>query len=360
MRLKDHILFDLNFRSSIIPDTCSPEWNNEEWIVRNIPSTAKLFVVLFDKDDEKLLDDHIGQFDVNNIINYQAPDGGHKIKDIFGNNHGCFFLSIESMRSSEESKRLPKYTFDGPCRYFRHDSLAFGRLTVINSELIYSTWKIQMKRISVFFPPHEKQHWNKKYRVAQAIFGKCPISLASQTAIRVAHKALYGKTLKHTTSGRLDTADDLWKYVFTDKTAHKIKPCVYTYVIDNHTWRFSETGNRFFTDMSSKHALLANGSKYVRYAGEFHPQPKHGWDRCNDEWELVIDNGSGTYAPSADLLENLKELLSFNFPGLSVITYDFKDPKLKESREQLKAAIEAYKAKAVTVDQLVVNFPTPL
>jgi hypothetical protein len=37
----------------------------------------------------------------------------------------------------------------------------------------------------------------------------------------------------------------------------------------------------------------------VRYAGEFHPRPKYGWERWNDEWELVFNNGSGTYSPDA-------------------------------------------------------------
>jgi hypothetical protein len=127
-------------------------------------------------------------------------------------------------------------------------------------------------------------------------------------------------------------------------------------VIDNNTWRFSETGQQFFTDFASKHALLANGSESVRYAGEFHPRPKYGWNRCDDEWELVFDNGSGTYAPTADLLENLKELLLYNFPGLNVVTYDYKDPKLKESIEQLKSEMKKEKHITPTLDQLVSRF----
>ncbi len=124
-------------------------------------------------------------------------------------------------------------------------------------------------------------------------------------------------------------------------------------MIDDHTWRFSETGRRFFTDFASKHALLANCSESVRYAGEFHPRPKYGWNRCDDEWELVFDNGSGTYAPNADLLVNLKELLLFNFPGLNVVTYDYNDSRLKESMELLKVAMEKYNPITPTLNQLV-------
>ncbi|CAF3014614.1 unnamed protein product, partial [Rotaria sp. Silwood2] len=95
----------------------------------------------------------------------------------------------------------------------------------------------------------------------------------------------------------------------------------------------------------------------VRYAGEFHPRPKYGWDRCDDEWELVFDNGSGTYAPNPDLLINLKELLLFNFPGLNIVTYEYKDPKLKESVTELKHAVEKYKNSTATIQQLVLTYP---
>mgnify|MGYP006892778956 CR=1 FL=1 len=209
-------------------------------------------------------------------------------------------------------------------------------MTRFKADCAYLTWKIQIKRISVFFPPYQRQHWNTKYDKAKAIFSNCPTSLLSRLALKAAHKALYERTLKNSEHGRVETSDDLWKHVFTDKLTDQIRPCVYTYIIDDHTWRFSQTGHQIFKDIASKHALLANGSEYVLYAGEFHPRPKYGWDRCDDEWELVIDNGSGTYSPSADLLENLKQLLVFNFPGLNIVTYDYKDPKLKESTEQLK------------------------
>jgi hypothetical protein len=334
-------------------NTSSPKWNDQEWIVRNIPRAAKLIVKIYDKDDEKFADDYIGRFIIHDLINYNPPIKGYKIIGTLGQYNGRFHLSIQSTKSSEESKQLPHYTFDGPCRYFRHDSLAIGRLTMLNADCIYSTWKIQMKRISFFFPLYERQHWNKEYKAARAIFGGSPLALATQSSIKLAHKALYGRTLKNNENGRLNSANDLWKLVFTEKTTQKIKPCVYTYVIDDHTWRFSETGRRFFTDFASKHALLANCSEYVRYAGEFHPRPKYGWNRCDDEWELVFDNGSGTYAPNADLLVNLKELLLFNFPGLNVVTYDYNDSRLKESMELLKVAMEKYNPITPTLNQLV-------
>lgn len=348
---------EVTFTSSIISNTASPVWDDERWIVRNIPFNAKLTVKVFDKDDDKINDDFIGEFQVLNLINYQSPPQGHQLIDVFNHQHGYFHLTIESMASNEETKHLPRYTFDGPCRYSRHDSLAIGRLTMLNADCVYPTWKIQIRRISVFFKLNDRQHWNRKYRAAQAIFSHCPLSLISQSTIKLAHKALYGRTLKHSENGQLNNAEDLWKLIFLDRTTQRIKPCVYTYIIDDNTWRFSETDVQFFADFASKHALLANCSEYVRYAGEFHPRPKYGWNACDDEWELVFDNGSGTYSPDPSLLKNLKELLTFNFPGLNIVTYDYDDPRLKTSMEELKEAVKHYShVSSTTIQRLVLNY----
>ncbi|CAF3922673.1 unnamed protein product [Adineta steineri] len=331
----------ISYTSTIISKTSSHTWDNEKWFVRNIPINAKLSVKVYDKDDDQIVDNYIGRFDIIDLINYTPPVKGHKIIGLFGQHHGYFHLSIELTKSSDETKHLPPYTFDGPCRYFRHDSFAVGRLTMLNTDYVYSTWKIQIRRISEFFKPCDRQHWNKKYLAARTIFGNFPHSLASQSTIKLAHKILYGRTIKNTESGQLTNADQLWKSIFTDPITKEIKPCIYTYIIDNNTWRFSQTGTQFFTNFASKHALLANCSEHVRYAGEFHPRPKYGWDRCDDEWELVFDNGSGTYAPDASLLINLKELLAFNFPGLNIVTYNREDPQLKQSIQQLKLFMES-------------------
>ncbi len=313
-----------------------PKWNNEEWIVRNVPLNAKLLVRIYDKDDKKIVDDPIGEFEICNIINYHAPLDGHVIVGSFGRHNGRFHLSIDSTKSSNESQQLPRYTFDGPCRYSRHDSLAGGHLTILNADCIYSIWKIQLRRISFFFPPDEHQ----QYKPSRELYS---ISLAAQIAMKQTHQVLYE---------RLTSADDLWKLIFLDRATQQIKPCAYNYIIDDNTWQFSEIDHRSFTDFEIKHARLSSCSECVRYAGEFHLRPKFGWNRLDDEWELVFDNASGTYSPNADLLVNLKKLLLFNFPGLNVITYDYKDPLLRESIEQLEFASQKYKRSSTTTSTI--------
>ena len=96
----------------------------------------------------------------------------------------------------------------------------------------------------------------------------------------------------------------------------------------------------FFVDFASKHALHANVKEVVRYSGEFHWRPRidGGWagfsEDTNDdaiEWELVIDNNSGTYSPDKAMLPKLKEFMEFNFPGLHVVVHDHGDSDLKQS-----------------------------
>lgn len=275
--------------------------------------------------------------------------------DSNGNERGRFHLTIQSTESPELSKKLPRYTFDGPCRYTRHDSPVAGYLTMVNKECSYSTWKINIRRISVYFRPHDRQQWNRQYRIAQTIFDGTPRSRAKQNAFKFAHKMLYGRTIKNNEMGHLSSAEDLWKLIFYDEKEQRMRACFYTYIIDDSTWRFSETGVGFFTDFASKHALHANCSESVHYAGQFHPRPKLGWDHRDGEWELVFDNWSGTYAPSIDLLPNLKALLEFNFPGLNVVVHDFKDPLLRESMEKLKMAEASLRGGNACLSHLVFN-----
>jgi hypothetical protein len=129
------------------------------------------------------------------MINYHPSLKDIDIINIIGQYHGSFHLTIEAAKSTEETEQLPRYTFDGPSRYLRHDSIPVGRLTKLNADHIYSTWK--MKRITKFFPSYERQHWNTQYQAARTIFTASPISLASQGTIKFAHRELFKRTLKH-------------------------------------------------------------------------------------------------------------------------------------------------------------------
>ena len=293
---------------------------------------AKLLIRVHDKKDGRTADDSIGELEISDLGNYRASPNGHALLGSAGQYAGRFYLAINVTEASADSQQLPRYTFDGPCRYSRYDSITATRLGTFDNQSIRSIWKVHLRRISCFFPPEKRQQWNRQHQPARDL-------AANYATPSVAHS-----DVARGESGRLANADDLWKWIFLDRKTEQIRPRIFNYAIDGTTWQFSETGHQFFGD-SGKHILLANCSEFVCYAGEFHLRPKFGWTRLDDEWELVFDNASGTYSPDANLLVNLKELLAFNFPGLNIVTYDYKDPMLKDSVGQLEIAIQSYKRK---------------
>ena len=244
------------------------------------------------------------------------------------------------------------YLFNGPVRFSRHFSPTVGALTNLNDARLYSTWKMYIMGVPLFFGDVH-QHWNRDYKAAQSIF-QGPTSLAVRSGVQAGHRMLYQRTASNG-FGVIEDAAGLMQVLHggaresdavESQFENRVKPAVYTYIIssEDDSFRFSETGAAFFVDFASKHALHANCYETVRYSGEFHPRPQGGWDKFSDDipdesvnWELVIDNNSGTYAPDKNLLPKVKSLLEYNFPGFAIFALDHGDDALKESREACRA-----------------------
>ncbi|KAF1943449.1 hypothetical protein EJ02DRAFT_453353 [Clathrospora elynae] len=156
---------------------------------------------------------------------------------------------------------------------------------------------------------------------------------------------------------------------------------IFTYVLTlDALFRFTETGKEFGIDMLSKHTMHSDVAAYVAFSGEFfirrlkhkertpsdgagnnntshHPsadmdaassptdKDQEGDDEKHkdpSQYELVIDNDSGTYRPNAKLLPQLKEFFTKNFPGLHIRTLDCQgdadkmDQMKSEQRERKK------------------------
>lgn len=335
-----------------MPASAPLRWDNEEWTVVNVPSAAQLVVSIHGQDSRKTTDDLLGECEVPNLGKTHSRAEGHPIVGSFGQHLGRLYISIEASRSSNGNRELPRYTFDGPCRYSRVDSLLLDRFSMRPTDGISTTWKIQLRRIPLYFPPDEYQQWTRetKSTLHQLPTFSSISSAASRTVTSTARRE----------SGRLTCADDLWKLIFVDKMTGEIQPRIFTYVIGDHLWQFTETGYRLFGTLATKHKVLGNDSSCLRCAGEFHMRPKLGWTRTDGEWEIVFDNASGTFAPKADVLVKLKQLMLFNFPGLNIITYDYKDPALRDSVEQLEMAVRRYerKNKAAAADQYSFSRPS--
>ncbi|KAI0970224.1 hypothetical protein F4678DRAFT_133247 [Xylaria arbuscula] len=143
---------------------------------------------------------------------------------------------------------------------------------------------------------------------------------------------------------------------------------VFTYVITlDGLMRFTETGKEFGIDLLSKHTMHSDAQIYVACAGEFfvrrikkhkktnsadddQPTPSPSgeaeggsrtepWNARPQDYELIIDNDSGTYRPDKAVLPDLRDFLERNFPGLKVTVLgcdDEEDQKLKENQRKMK------------------------
>ncbi|KAH0584682.1 Synaptotagmin-1 [Termitomyces sp. J132] len=334
----------ITFVSAVKGNTLAPVWN-ETWRVKNVPVVADLHVQVLDKDDDAPHDDFIGKFKT-------SVSKGTKEAEIqgplFRKDRGSFWLKIESTPSIDKDPSRFPYLFDGPIRFSRHYSPTVGMLTNLGpDQRLYSTWKMYLRGVPLFFGD-KHQGWNRNYKAAQSIF-QGPTSIVVRSGIQAGHRMLYARNARNL-FGVIDGFSDVAQLLHGGKSnhpdvgqfEHRIKPAVYTYIIssEDDSFRFSETGAAFFVDFASKHALHSNCAETVRYSGEFHPRPKGGWAAFSDDvqdhevnWELVIDNNSGTYAPDKMLLPDLKEVLEYNFPEFEIYAWDREDPKLEESRE---------------------------
>jgi len=323
----------LSYISSVQFNTLSPVWN-EVWQVKNVPTTATLSVVIRDKNHAALIDNYIGRIETTIYP-------GAKEAEIRGP-----IMHIDASPSHDDDPTLLPYSFDGPVHYSRHNSPTVGALTKLRDTRLYSTWKIYIKGVPRIFGD-QVQHWNRSHRPAQAIF-QGPTSIALRSAIQASHRLLYARSVSNA-FGVIESIEDVCTLFSIDGTAshaRRIKPAVYTYIIstDDDSLRFSETGAAFFVDFASKHALHSNCAKAVRYSGEFHPRPVGGWARFSDairdedvEWEIVIDNNSGTYSPDPALLPKVKEIVELNFSGFRVVALPHEDPELRASTEACRA-----------------------
>ena len=77
--------------------------------------------------------------------------------------------------------------------------------------------------------------------------------------------------------------------------------------------------NKFFDGLLSKHALLANLSEDLRFAGEF-------W--IDADGTFHFNNNSGSYAPKAEVLEAMEAYLRavFNDPNMKIVSHDATPP----------------------------------
>jgi hypothetical protein len=135
---------------------------------------------------------------------------------------------------------------------------------------------------------------------------------------------------------------------------------LFTYVLTlDGLLRFTETGKEFGIDLLSKHTMHSDVNIYIACSGEFfirrHQNPEKSPEDPDQythpaedlprgsletappkkatDYELVIDNDSGTYRPNGKKLPELEKFLEVNFPGLHVVTKECTDENLQKMKK---------------------------
>ncbi|EGZ08667.1 hypothetical protein PHYSODRAFT_339103 [Phytophthora sojae] len=312
-------------------DTLKPEWN-EKFVFKNVQHSSVFKFSLFDKDVDA--DDELGEAQfIANTAMYDTETAFDLPITMAGRNAGTLSIKVNSHPvSSDEDAVLQEV---GPVRYSVHSSMSAGLLAMLTSNddrLESLAYRVQLHNIPQFL---SKDHeWNKNYPTIQRIFSPdYPESPVLRQAVMTQHAVIYSHGTNDTKYGAVSSPNEFFELIHNGR--RQDKPVLFTYVITNKGWYFSETGADFFKDMLSKHMLHSGAAFSVKYAGEF----RIDTDRF-DEPTLVIDNNSGTYAPPAEDLPQLQALMENNFPGINCIALDQNDETLQEARKEILAAWE--------------------
>ncbi|KAF6264384.1 hypothetical protein COO60DRAFT_1698406 [Scenedesmus sp. NREL 46B-D3] len=233
-----------------------------------------------------------------------------------------------SWRCATGRRCVPATGHDGPRQVQAdaepHGGLFTGHFWGREDTMCFSTYKLYLMHIGSTFKD-VSMPWNRKYDKAVQIF-KSPVALG---LVRTQHRTLYATNVGRSRCGVLGAAKDFYELFKGGMRAGQRR--YFTYCLLHDSLRCSETGAAFFNDMLSKHAMHAGGEEEVLYAGEFCIVPDAA---AAAGYRLIIDNNSGTYAPTADKLPLMRQLFTANFPDMVVDVLASDDPRLKQYQQE--------------------------
>jgi len=313
------------YKTEVKKYTVNPKWDESFEIPLHLSGGS--IVVDFDlwDSDVAMKDDYLGRCECNLENKNDKVLDGRDIEEKLlerDRNEGIKGKLIFSVKLKPVAPRTTNQY-----KVYNHKATGLARaVSSASGPRCYNTYKIWIHYVPLIFG-ETKQHWNVNYDAAQKIFGNAVI----KNTIQMQHSNLYSN---HSKAGVIYNGED-----FLNLLHYGILggcPRFFTYALMDNAMFFSETGADFFSDFTSKHAMHSNVSEEVRYAGEFHFRKNEA-----DKYRLVIDNNSGTFGPNPDDLDKLKRVMEYNLPGLEVEAISYKDPKLKEYKDefdQLKKA----------------------
>eukprot|EP00878_Enallax_costatus_P013134 GHUV01013727.1.p1 GENE.GHUV01013727.1~~GHUV01013727.1.p1 ORF type:complete len:226 (+),score=29.93 GHUV01013727.1:1538-2215(+) len=215
----------------------------------------------------------------------------------------------------------------GPVKFRQHLSPTAGALMGHwgNADTMsFSTYKLYLMQIESTFKG-VKCPWNQKYDKAKSVFNNPMV----MTMVCTQHNGLYATRIGATRCGVLSTPQDFYELFKGGVRANQRR--YFTYTLLEDSFRCSETGAAFFSDMMSKHAMHACGAEEVLFAGEFCIVPDQS---ASGGHRLVIDNNSGTYAPDKKYLPLMEQLFRANFKDMAVEVLEVGNPRLEMYQKQ--------------------------
>lgn len=299
-------------------------------------------------------------------------------------------VSVENLGKTPGNEGGQMHT-QGPSFWFKHHSPLIGRLAGTkdhvqrgsdeNGKKPVSRYNFQAIQIQFQGPvPWQLYHRYVEFRpfVAGMFTSKSLKGRLLNRALHHQHQRVYNFD-RSTVDGQFDgPCVDLTKK-FLEFAQYGQGGRIFTYVLTlDGQLRFTETGKEFGIDLLSKHTMHSNVSIYIAYSGEFflrrrkhrhsHGHYSHSASQDNDastqipvfdsnnnneeevmteistdpaDYELFIDNDSGTYRPNPKMLPLLKQFLTKNLTGLHITTLDCQEDaermgELKDEQRECK------------------------
>ncbi|KAF2157741.1 hypothetical protein K461DRAFT_250919 [Myriangium duriaei CBS 260.36] len=397
----------LRFRTHTIRRETDPVWNSEWIVANVPSSGFRLKARLYDEDpadhDDRLGNAHINVHHIDEnwggikeqAFSIKKRSGSKRAYlaravatcvRIAKHMRGELYVSVEVLGRTKDENGGRMYTV-GPTWWVKHYSPMLGRITGQKEDKNgnnpregghkrNSTQRYNFQANQMQLPgpvPAELYHRYVEFKpFVQGMF---------------THKGVRGYLLNkalHHQHARVYNYDrsTLWGYIPTNdpealtrrflELVHYDKGGkIFTYVLTlDAQMRFTETGKEFGIDMLSKHTMHSDVEIYIAFSGEFfirrHRSRKqdnstaleessesghgHGPDPSKpvsdldpSNYELIIDNDSGTYRPNAELLPLFRLFIQRSFPGLHVRVLDCqkdeeKMGKLKQEQRDRKKA----------------------
>lgn len=352
----------LHHRTPTIRRTLEPEWD-DHWSIANVPASGiQLNLKVMDEDPAKH-DDCLGvahietgplsaDFEREEAPNLKLRMGGDPWvlltrlissgctkatwKAVAG--HVDVFLKIERHPESYTPPLERPYT-RGPNWHTQHFSPLIGMITNTAAPSGAQHFRFTASKLQLTGPlPKALKIQYVSFRpIIKVFYTKSGLrGRLLNRALKRQYRTIY--SYDRATEYGISSPDSLAK-TFLDLTGWELGGRLYTYIVTvDAEWRFTETGSEFGIQMLSKHTMHSCVSIHVGFAGEFFVRAKHpdrGKPRPGhvDDYELVIDNDSGTYRPPKEKIPDFSEFLEKNLKGMSVVVKDaFEDGHQEEKK----------------------------